>query len=215
MIEISKPSEAINPGVIKPGSVIYCAGNAGTPRELLRQLAADLSIVDVDMYSVLLLGDESLQPLFSQERCQTLTHRVIFNSHLTREAVNKGWAKYHPLHLSEIPKYIRHKIKPNVALISVAGPDNGGNYVLGTTVEGVLKAVQVAKESGGVVIAERNKRMPFVLGDTIPETYIDYIYDTEYYRGPVCPGWLRDGTGFDPAVWDRPGAGGGDRCHPP
>ncbi|MBD3402678.1 acetyl-CoA hydrolase, partial [candidate division GN15 bacterium] len=55
MITVQHPSEAINPGVIKPGSVIYCAGNAATPRELLKQLAADLTITDIDMYSVLLL----------------------------------------------------------------------------------------------------------------------------------------------------------------
>lgn len=214
MIRVQSVSEAINPGVINPGSVIYCAGNAATPRDLLRQLATDLSITDVSMYGVLFLGDESLNALFSQERCQGLTHRVIFNSHLTRNAVNRGWAKYHPLHLSEIPKWIKHRIKPNVALISVAGPDRGGNYVLGTTVEGVLKAVQVAKESGGVVIAERNARMPFVLGDTIPESYIDYIYDTDYQlpKSPVSEPdemarrigeiiaslYIQDGSGAEP-----------------
>jgi 4-hydroxybutyrate CoA-transferase len=178
MKKINAIEDVINSLVIKPGSVIYSSGNAATPRELLRQLAKDMSINDIDMYSVLLLGD-NLGELFSKERCQGLTHRVIFNSYLTKEAVNNGWAKYHPLHLSEIPKYIR-RAKPNVALISVSGPDHGGNYSLGTTVESVLAAIQAVRKQGGVVIAERNAHMPFVLGTTIPESYIDYIFDTKY-----------------------------------
>jgi acyl-CoA hydrolase len=176
---ISEPSEAINASLIPPGSVIYCSGNAATPRALLQHLADDLSIQDVDMYSVLLLG-EGLKPLFSEERCQTLTHRVIFNGKLSQNAVNQGWAKYHPLHLSEIPRYLLREGGPDVALISVAGPDKGGNYSLGTTVEGVLAAIRSVRRKGGVVIAERNKKMPFIFGACIPESYIDYLYDSEY-----------------------------------
>lgn len=176
---VSSVDEAINPQVIKPGSVIYTSGNAATPQELLGQLAADITIKDVHLYGVLMLG-ERLRPLFSEERCRTITHRIIFASAITREAVNNGWAYYHPMHLSEIPKYLRKKIRPDVALISVAGPDNGGNYSLGTTVEGVHAAIQAAKQRGGTVIAERNRKMPFVLGTTIPESTIDYLLDTDY-----------------------------------
>lgn len=176
---ISSAEEIINPRFIKPGSVIYTSGNAAPPQVLLEQLAGDLSIKDVDMYGVLLLG-ERLKPLFSRERCQGITHRVIFNGHLSKEAVNNGWAKYHPMHLSEVPKYLRHWIRPDIAMIAVSGPDHGGNYSLGTTVEGVLSAVYTAKERGGLVIAERNRQMPFVLGTTIPESYIDYLIDSDY-----------------------------------
>ena len=170
MDKILSVEEAINKSVIKPGSVLYTSGNAATPRILLGQLAADMSIKDVELYGILLLG-EKLRPLFSEARCQTLTHRVIFNSYLTREAVNNGWAKYHPMHLSEVPRHLRDRIHPTVALISVSGPDLGGNYSLGTTVEGVLAAVMTVRKLGGVVIAERNGRMPFVLGTTIPESW--------------------------------------------
>ena len=171
--------DVINSTFLKPGSVIYTAGNAAAPRIILQQLARDLSIKDVDMYSVLLLG-ESLEPLFSEERCKDLTHRVIFNGHLSKEAVNKGWAKYHPLHLGEIPKHLLNYAKPNVVFVSVAGPDNGGHYSLGTTVEGVIAAIRSARIQGGLVIAERNARMPFVMGTTIPEAYIDYLIDADY-----------------------------------
>ncbi len=182
---VRQPEEVINNRILKPGSVIYTSGNAAAPQDLLEHLAKDLSIKHVALYSVLLLGDR-LKPLFSEERCRDLTHRIIFNSHLTREAVNKGWAKYHPMHLSEIPKYALQEGGPNVVIVSVSGPDPGGNYSLGTTVEAVMAAIRATRRSKGVVIAERNKQMPFVLGTTIPESYIDYLYDADYPL-PVSP----------------------------
>lgn len=178
MKRVSSADEVINSKIINPGSIIYAAGNAAAPQELLLQLATDLAIKDVDIFSILLLG-ERLAPLFSRERCQDLTHRVIFNSYLSKEAVNNGWAKYHPMHLSEVPRYIR-RVKPNVVLLTVSGPDKAGNYSLGTTVESVLAAIQTAKKNGGLVIVERNAKMPFVLGTTIHESIIDYMLDTDY-----------------------------------
>jgi acyl-CoA hydrolase len=179
MKRVKRVEDAINAKILKPGSVIYSAGNAATPQVLLEQLARDSSIKDIDLFCILPLGEQA-KPLFSKERCRTLTHRVIFNSELTREAVNKGWAKYHPMHLSEVPKYVSHGRGIDVALISVSGPDRAGNYSLGTTVEAVLSALQAARSKGGVVIAERNKQMPFVLGTTIPESYISYLVDSDY-----------------------------------
>lgn len=180
---VRSAEEVINPSVIKPGSVIYTSGNAATPQDLLEQLGKDLSIKDVTLYSLLLLGDR-IKPLLSEERCRSLTHRVIFNSHMTRGAVNKGWAKYHPLHLSEIPKYVTRGRGIDIVLVSVAGPDPAGNYSLGTTVEGVLAAIRGVQKKGGIIIAERNVRMPFVLGTTIREDSIDYLLNVDY---PVEP----------------------------
>jgi 4-hydroxybutyrate CoA-transferase len=182
---VTRVEDAVNNRTIPPGSIIYTSGNAAAPQVLLAQLARDMEIKHVALYGVLLLGDQ-IAGLFTEERCRTLTHRIIFNSHLTREAVNRGWAKYHPMHLSEIPRYASNPGGPTVALVSVAGPDNGGNYSLGTTVEGVLAAVQSAKRQGGRVIAERNAKMPFVLGTTIPGGWIDYLVDSDYPL-PVSP----------------------------
>ncbi|MAE71640.1 MAG: acetyl-CoA hydrolase [Gemmatimonadetes bacterium] len=179
MKTVSDVADAINRSVIPPGSVLYTSGNAATPRSLLGQLASDLSIKEIDLYSVLLLG-EGLDGLFSTERCQTLTHRVIFNGALSKEAVNRGSAKYHPVHLSEIPRHLVRAGGIDAVLLSVSGPDPGGNYSLGTTVEAVLPAIEFARAKGGTIIAERNAQMPFVLGSTIPESYIDYLVESDY-----------------------------------
>ncbi len=184
MKKVPNPEAVINAAIIKPGSRIYTAGNAATPQQLLSTLASDEQIRQVELVGVLLLGD--IDALFSAAACRRITHRIIFNGPASREATNQGRAKYQLLHLSEIPRQVRQTLKPNVALVSVSGPDNGGNYSLGTTVEAVLAAVETVKHEGGVVIAERNARMPFVLGCTIPGEVIDYLVDTDYPL-PVSP----------------------------
>ena len=89
---------------------------------------------------------------------------------------------YQLLHLSDIPRQLRKNIHPNLVFISVAGPDNGGNFSLGTTVEAVQAAIEVVKVQNGLVIAERNARMPFLIGTTITADMIDYLVDTESPR---------------------------------
>lgn len=178
MKRISNPEEAINSDVIPPGSIIYCSGNAATPQVLLGGLIENEEIRDVEMLSVLLLGD--VGKLFTRAACERITHRVIFNGHHSREAVNRNWAKYQLMHLSDIPRQVRETLRPTVCIVSVSGPDNGGNYSLGTTVEAVATAIEVVRENGGTVIAERNRKMPFVLGTTIAESAIDFLLDSDY-----------------------------------
>ncbi len=175
---IRNVEDVINRTLLKPGSRIYASGNAATPQVLLCQLAVADNIGDIKLMGVLFLGE--VEDLFTQECCRRITHRIIFNSHLTREAVNQGWAKYQLMHLGDIPAQVRDHLRPNVALISVAGPDTGGNYSLGTTVEGVMAVIESVRSQNGIVIAERNARMPFVLGDTVPADWIDYRLDTDY-----------------------------------
>lgn len=181
---VHSPEDVIHAQSLPPGSRVYSAGNAATPQVLLRQLATDETIRDIDLIGVLLLGD--LDALFSEACCERITHRIIFNGPLSRRAVNAGWARYQLMHLSDIPNQLETYIRPDVALISVAGPDKGGNYSLGTTVEGVLAAVESAHRLGGMVVAERNAQMPFVLGTTIPGDLIDYLLDVDYAL-PVSP----------------------------
>ncbi|VAW19319.1 acetyl-CoA hydrolase/transferase [hydrothermal vent metagenome] len=181
---INHVEEAVNPFNIKPGSLIYTAGNAATPQTLLKQLVKDKSIKDVELISVLLLGD--IRELFESEACQRIKHRVIFSGPYSRNALNKGMATYQVMHLSDIPHQVKEYLKPNVAFINVSGPDKGGNYSYGTSVEGIQAAVNTAKANGGIVVAERNKQMPFILGTTLDESKIDYLIDTDYPL-PVTP----------------------------
>lgn len=181
---ITKVEEAVNSINLKPGSRIYTAGNAATPQILLNQLARDSSIRDVELISVLLLGD--IQDLFSEEVCRRITHRVIFSGPYSRQALNKGKATYQVMHLSDIPHQVKEYLKPDVVFINVSGPDKGGNYSYGTSVEGLPAAVSTARANGGLVIAEKNRQMPFILGTTLDESKIDYLLETDYAL-PVSP----------------------------
>ncbi|MCF8369527.1 MAG: hypothetical protein K9G76_10830 [Bacteroidales bacterium] len=181
---VKKVEDIINSTYIKSGSVIYTAGNAAAPQVLLRQLARDPYIYNIELLSVLLLGD--LEELFTEVACQKIKHRIIFSGPYSREPLNKGLATYQLMHLSDIPKQVKNYIKPNVVLFSVSGPDNGGNYSYGTTVEGVQSAVHAIRQNGGLVIVERNAQMPFVLGTTIHESEIDFMLDTDYSI-PISP----------------------------
>jgi len=192
MPNIVSVEDAVNSRNIPPGSRLYVSGNAATPQLLLKQLAADSSIRNIDFYGVLFLANEEVEnqiaihSLFSPAVCERITHRIIFNSLYTREAVNQGKAKYQLWHLSQVPDILRREVKPNVVFFQVSGPDGGSNYSLGTTVESVLPAIETAKENGGIVIAERNQKMPFVLGTTVPESSIDFIVNADY-RLPLSP----------------------------
>ena len=181
---INHVEEAVNAFNIKSGSLIYTSGNAATPQVLLKQLVKDKSIKDIELISVLLLGD--IKELFDNETCQRIKHRVIFSGPFSRNALNRGMATYQVMHLSDIPHQVKEYLKPNVAFINVSGPDKGGNFSYGTSVEGIQAAVNIAKANGGIVIAERNKQMPFVLGTTIDESKIDYLLETDYPL-PVTP----------------------------
>lgn len=178
MKTITRPEEAVNARILPPGARIYCAGNAATPQVLLRQLATDTEISGVELVGVLLLGD--IDALFVDGCCSRITHRVIFNSAHSRRAVNCDAAMYQLIHLSDIPHQLRHYLKPDVVMLSVAGPDHGGNYSLGPTVEALPAAIETVRARGGHVIAERNAQLPFVLGTTIRAADIDFLLDTDY-----------------------------------
>ncbi|MCF8230206.1 MAG: hypothetical protein K9G58_13475 [Bacteroidales bacterium] len=178
MIQSNKIEEIINNKNIPAGSMLYCAGNAATPQMLLKQISKDESIRDIEILSILLLGE--IEEIFSEQVCERVSHRIIFNGPHSRSVVNTDKASYQVMHLSDIPRQLRNYLKPDVVLLSVSGPDKGGNFSYGTTVEGVQAAVETVRARGGLVIAERNAQMPFVLGTTIHDNQIDFLYDTDY-----------------------------------
>ena len=181
---VKRVEDAVNNHTIPPGTIVYTGGNAATPQILLKELIRNDQIRDIELLSILLLGD--IKEIFSMEVCDRITHRVIFSGPHSREALNDGHATYQLMHLSDVPHQLKNYFKPDVVFISVAGPDNGDNFSYGTTVEGIQAAVEAAKSKGGLVIAERNANMPFVLGTTIHKSDIDFLIDSEYQL-PLSP----------------------------
>ena len=54
---VKRVDEAINPLTIPPGTIVYTGGNAATPQVLLRELINNEQIRDIELLSILLLGD--------------------------------------------------------------------------------------------------------------------------------------------------------------
>lgn len=90
-----------------------------------------------------------------------------------RHNVNRGYADYIPISLSETPGLYRGGyLRCDVALIQVSEPDENGMVSLGTGVDTTLAAVQCA----GKVLAVMNPHMPHTLGDAlIPLEKLDCV----------------------------------------
>lgn len=87
----------------------------------------------------------------------------LFASAYVRPAIASGAASYVPTFLGEIPRLFDENILPiDAALIQVSPPDRHGYCSLGISIEATGAAVRNAK----YIIAQINKNMPRVHGDT-------------------------------------------------
>jgi acyl-CoA hydrolase/GNAT superfamily N-acetyltransferase len=90
-----------------------------------------------------------------------------------RDAINKGIADYTPIFLSQVPELFYRKLVPiDIAFIQTSPPDAHGYMSLGVSVD-ITKA---AAENAAFVIAQVNRHMPRVHGDTfIHVEDVDFI----------------------------------------
>lgn len=147
--------------LIKTGDRIFIHSACGEPQYLVRGLVEKADhLSDNEILHVYTLGVAPYaEPIYS-ERFRLNTFFVGIN---TREAVAEGRADYTPIFLSELPKLIARGAVPiDVALIQVTPPDEHGFCSLGVSVEITKTAAEKAK----LVIAQVNRHMPRVLGDS-------------------------------------------------
>lgn len=142
---------------------VYLGGNAATPRILAAALARRADTTDdgpMTLSHVLLLGQDPAQ---EEPGHQDVRHRAWFVGPADRQKVADGAADYVPCHLSEIPRLIREDPHPlDVALLTVAPPDDHGFLSVGTEVMASLAAVEHATR----VVVQVNSKMPRVFGNT-------------------------------------------------
>jgi len=162
--------------IIKSGQRVYVGGGAGAPRTLLEALVrrAD-ELRDVELWHVLIFGPA---PHLQPEYAASFRHGAFFIGDNSRAAVQSGRADFIPIFLSEIPGLFRSGALPlDVALIQVSPPDEHGFCSFGCEVGCTKPAAQAAK----IVIAEVNRQMPRVLGDSfIHFSKFTYIVEADY-----------------------------------
>ncbi|MCP5420272.1 MAG: GNAT family N-acetyltransferase [Gammaproteobacteria bacterium] len=100
---------------------------------------------------------------------------ALFIGNNDRAAVNRGFADYTPVLLSQVPELFQRRLLPlDVALIQVSPPDPHGFLSLGVSVDITRQAVASAR----LVIAQVNARMPRVHGDSFV-----HLEDVDYLVG--------------------------------
>ena len=84
---------------------------------------------------------------------------------------------YVPSRLSLVPLLFRQHHVPNVVLLN-ASRSRAGKVSLGTEVNILPAAIEAARASGGMVIAQLNDKMPYTFGDAeLDESLIDYAIE--------------------------------------
>ena len=125
-------------------------------------------------------------PYSDEKLKQNFRQNSFFISHHTRKAVNEGLADYTPIFLSEVAALFRRRyVSVDVALVQVSPFDEHGYCSLGIS----LDITRAAVENADLVIAQVNKNMPRVHGDTfIHISELDHLvpYDEELleYHNP-------------------------------
>jgi acyl-CoA hydrolase/RimJ/RimL family protein N-acetyltransferase len=143
-----------------------------------------LDVSDVEVTSIMTLGPA---PYCDPLAAGRFRHNAMFIGANARAAVRDGRADYTPIHLSDVPRLFRSRQQPvDVALIVVSEP-RYGTVTLGTSVDVVRAAIDVA----GTVIAEVNPRMPRTSGDAVLKLEeIDWLVPHRFELPEITPAVL-------------------------
>jgi len=148
-------------GLIKTGDHIFVGSACGEPQYLVKGLVEKAShLTDNEILHVHTLGVAPYtKPIYSDR----FRLNAFFVGTNTRQAVAKGRADYTPTFLSDLPHLIRMQmVRIDIALIQVSPPDEHGFCSFGVSVD----VTKPAAEKARLVIAQVNRYMPRVLGDS-------------------------------------------------
>ncbi|MFH1980896.1 MAG: GNAT family N-acetyltransferase [Pseudomonadota bacterium] len=156
---------------IRQGSRVFIGTACGEPQHLIRAMANDVGLQDIQVYQMLshTLAEFVDDPSFFRR----FALKLFFISAPMRQAAFDGKIDYLPMYLSQIPRlFSRQQIGLDVALVQVSPPDRFGYCSLGVSVDITLSGIENAK----MVIAQVNPRMPRTWGDSFVHVNdIDYI----------------------------------------
>ncbi len=152
-------------GHVRGGDRIFVGTGCGEPQHLVGALtsfvtANPTALFDTEVVHVWTLG---VAPYTDEKLKYNFRHNSFFVGAPTRGAVNSGLADYTPIFLSQVPAmFDRRVIAIDVALVQTSLPDDHGYLSLGVSVD----IVKAAARSAALVIAQVNRHMPRVHGDT-------------------------------------------------
>ncbi|MBK8074900.1 MAG: acetyl-CoA hydrolase [Kineosporiaceae bacterium] len=145
---------------------LVVSGNVATPWSVLRQVDQVL-----EQYSVYLLNGQRGLP-----QRPGVTLETSFVGPGMRGAPN---LRYVPTRLSLVPRLFSSSLVPDVVVVHTSPPHNG-RVSLGIEVNILPSAIDAARLSGGVVIAQVNSHMPYTFGNAeIDVDEIDYAIEAD------------------------------------
>lgn len=142
-----------------------------------------------------------------------------FLSNGTRKCVECGYGHFVPVHLHEVPKFIRSGIfRVDVMMLSVSPPDENGYVSTGVSSDYTMQGVRSAR----TVLAEINDQIPVTYGDTklhiseidafvessrkLPEIPISRISEVGAAIGRHCAALIQDGSTLQIGIGGIPDA---------
>ncbi len=167
---------------IENGDTIVPAHAAAEPKYLFKKLVElKENYKDVSIFQGLNVGDA---PYASEDCYGHFKIKSFFLGKNNRKCVQEGRGELVPIHFYAQPIAMREGfIKVDVALLQVTEPDEEGYVNMGTSCD----QTRVAIEKSRIAIAQVNKNMPHLCGETkIHVSEIDYFvkYDEDIYEIP-------------------------------
>ncbi|MDD5448688.1 MAG: GNAT family N-acetyltransferase [Actinomycetota bacterium] len=150
---------------IHRGDRIFISTACGEPQYLVDSMVRFVNshpkaIFDAEILQVWSLG---VAPYTDQKLSENFRPNTFFIGDPTRGPVNEGLADYTPIFLSQVPELFQKRMVPiDVALVQVCPPDKNGYMSLGVSVDITKSAI----ENASVVIAQVNRKVPRVHGDS-------------------------------------------------
>lgn len=202
---------------IQSGDTISIAHVGSEPYALVDALARNAAAFEnVDMHFMLSLRKE--EPHVAPGMEKHLRFFGYFLGGSTRDAVAEGRAEYLPCFFHLYPRMLMERGGVDVLLISVSEPDEHGYCSMGVGID----HLPAFRDSAKLVIAQMNKNMPRVMGDSfihlrdidiiveedtpMPILTPPTITDVERKIGEYCASLVNDGDTLQLGIGGIPDA---------
>lgn len=169
--KLCTPTEAAS--IVKSGDHLCFPLGVGEPTLMVRALAARKR----ELEGVVVNQQHHLCPdYFTEDSAPHIKVNAWFTSHVSREAVQKGWADFVPNHFSEVPRLLREYWPVDVAGTVVSPMDEYGFFTCSLSVGYTMEAIRKA----GKVVVQVNPHAPRTHGNChIHISEIDHIIECD------------------------------------
>lgn len=178
---------------IEPGTEIILHSACAEPQTLVEGLVAEArrgraNLRNLTLYCLSYRGGGSPPPPYAEVAAleeSGIRIKTFFTIPALRAAQRAGFVDYVPSNFSSLPALLRRRfIRPALALLQVTPPDKHGRCSFGPSAALVPTLLQL----GIPIIAEMNKRMPFVAGPTAPVERFTAVVESDRELVEAVPG---------------------------